>query len=196
MNFILHSSTSIQWWQVAASQALWRLSSLPAWVALHSEVQTRATDGWRLSGDGCLTWCCWDLRRVEKKQDCWPKHSTQPRRSLLLSPWDACPYIKMWFGALTRTQWGEAGWEGLGLQCKPQSHSLPPALPSCSQLYYIHSCCCWCVCVCDVCVWTVCLGMGESLSDPGRKGRLKYRLQCIMVVQMKHYRNHTKATKK
>lgn len=51
-----------------------------------------------------------------------------PAASLLLSPWDACPYIKMWFGALTGTQWGEAGWEGLGLQCKPQTHSLPPAV--------------------------------------------------------------------
>lgn len=88
---------------------------------------------------------------LETKQGHWPKHSTQTRRSLLLSPWDACPYIKMWFGALTGTQWGEAGWEGLGLQCKPQTHSLPPALPSCSQLYYIHSC--WCVC--DVCACAV-----------------------------------------
>lgn len=80
------------------------------------------------SEDGCLSWCSWNLRRVEMKRSCWPKHSTQTRHTLLLSPWDVCPYIKMWFGALTGTQWGEAGWEGLGLQCKPQTHSLPPAL--------------------------------------------------------------------
>ena len=106
--------------------------------------------------DGAAEIC----REVEMKRGRWPKHSTQTRRSLLLSPWDACPYIKMWFGALTGTQRGEAGWEGLGLQCKPQTHSLPPALPSCSRLHYIHSCCV-CVCVC-VCVCAVCLCRGDS----------------------------------
>lgn len=120
-------------------------AGLPGWVALRSEVQTRAADGRRLSEDGCLTWYCWVLRRFEMKQGRWPKHSTQTRHRLPLSPWDACPYIKMWFGALTGTHWGEARWEGLGLQCKPQTHSLPPALPSCIQLYYIHSC--WCASV-------------------------------------------------
>lgn len=156
--YVIHRShplqkSSLQWWQVTTSLVFPRLNSLPGWVALHSEVQTTATDWRRLSEDGCLTWYPWDLRRVALKQDCWPKHSTQTRRSLLLSPWDACPYIKMWFGALTKTQQGEAGWEGLGLQCKPQTHSLPPALPSCSQLYYIHSCrgvCVWCLCMCCV----------------------------------------------
>lgn len=171
MGQILHS------WPVSSDDrslpalAFQRLNSLPGWVALHSEVQTTATDGRRLSEDGCLTLCCWDLRRAEIKQGRWPKHSTQTRHSLLLSPWDACPYIKMWFGALTGTQRGEAGWEGLGLQCKPQTHSLPPALPSCSQLYYIHSC--WCVC--DVCVCAVYLGSRDS-QDPFTTQR-KYRLK-------------------
>lgn len=48
--------TNIQWWQVTASLAFPRLNSLLGWVALHSEVQTRAADGRRLPYDGCLTW--------------------------------------------------------------------------------------------------------------------------------------------
>lgn len=48
--------TNIQWWQVTASLAFQRLNSLLGWVALHSEVQTRAADGRRLPYDGCLTW--------------------------------------------------------------------------------------------------------------------------------------------
>lgn len=151
--------TSSRWWQVTASLALQRLNSLLGWEALHSEVQTRATDGQRLSKD---TWYCWDLRRTEMNQGGWTKHSTQTRRSLLLSPWDACPYIKMWFGALTGTQWREARWEGLGLQCKPQTHSLPPVLPSCSSYTTYTAAAAWHVCVCDVCVYAVCLGRGDS----------------------------------
>lgn len=90
-------------------------------------------------------------RRLEMKRGRWTRHSTKTCHSLRLSPRDACPYIKMWFGALTGTQQGEAGWEGLGLQCKPQSHSLPPASPPFRELYYIH-CCCWCWCAICVCV--------------------------------------------
>jgi len=45
----------MQWWQVTASLAFLRLNSMPGWVALHSEVQTRAADGWRLSEEDRLS---------------------------------------------------------------------------------------------------------------------------------------------
>lgn len=84
-------------------------------------------------------------RRVEMKRGRGSKHSSPSHRSLLLSPWDACPYIKMWFGALAGNT-ARRGWmRGIGFTVQttePQSPLLQ---------HYTHSCWrVWCLCMCCI----------------------------------------------
>lgn len=112
----------------------------------HFKVRTSAPDGRTPPEDGTPVWRCRALQRVEMKRGHWPKHSTQSHRSLLLSPWDACPYIKMWFGALT-----EHSEERLDERDWVYSANHSPTV--CLLQYYIHSCWKVCVCVYVLYVW-------------------------------------------
>lgn len=68
---------------------------------------------------------------VEMKRGRGSKHSTPSHRSLLLSPWDACPYIKMWFGALAGNT-ARRGWmRGIGFTVQ----TTEPQSPSCSTTH-------------------------------------------------------------
>lgn len=118
---------------------LQKLNSLPGWVVLDSEAQTRAADG--------LSTCKrWDLRRAKTKRGgCRSKRPTQARRSLLRSPRDARPYIKMWFWSSHRsTAW--RGWmRGIGFTVQtadPQSASCAVFLHfSCTKHTAAGVCC-------------------------------------------------------
>lgn len=72
-----------------------------------------------------------DRQEGGNQTSCGSKHSTPSHRSLLLSPWDACPYIKMWFGALARNT-ARRGWmRGIGITVQ----TTEPQSPSCSTAH-------------------------------------------------------------
>lgn len=101
-------------------------------MALHLEVQTSPGDG---PGDPPRALRSHAAGKsgkgVEMKRGRGSKHSTPSHRSLLLSPWDACPYIKMWFGALAGNT-ARRGWmRGIGFTVQ----TTEPQSPSCSTAH-------------------------------------------------------------
>lgn len=83
-------------------------------------------------------------KRVEMKRGRGSKHSSPSHRSLVLSPWDACPYIKMWFGALAGNT-ARRGWmRGIGFTVQttePQSLLLQHCTHSCWRVRCLCMCC-------------------------------------------------------
>lgn len=104
---------------------------------------------------------------VEMKRGRGSKHSTPSHRSLLLSPWDACPYIKMWFGALAGNTARRGLMRGIGFTVQ----TTEPQSPSCSTTHTQLLACV--VFVHVLYIWAQGVGGGGCSQDPF------YRLQEV-----------------